>query len=68
MIKKDGGRYARDTENYSASPYYKQRMWLEIVDAAKIVIERGGADIRFVPPSEESERFFREHKEWQSTN
>lgn len=60
MIKKDGGAYARGTVNYNTTPEFKKAMWLEIVEAAKIVVERGGGNIRFRPPLEESERLFRE--------
>lgn len=60
MIKKDGGTYARETEYYGTSPYWKKRMWLEIVEAAKVVIAKGGGHIRFVPPIDDSERLWRE--------
>ena len=60
MIKKDGGTYARATVNYNTTPEYKRQMWLEIVEAAKVVIARGGGHIRFVPPIDDSERLWRE--------
>lgn len=53
-------KYKRDTENYSMKPEEKRLMWEQIVEAAKVVIEKGGADIKFVPPIEDSERYYRE--------
>lgn len=46
--------------NYNAPPYLKKRMWAEIVEAAKVVIAKGGGNIRFVPDVENSERLYRE--------
>lgn len=60
MVKVRTEPYKRDTERYSIRPEEKAKMWAQIVEAAKVVIELGGADIRFVPPIDESERFFRE--------
>lgn len=60
MIKKDGGTYARGTVNYNTTPEYKRDMWEQIVEAAKVVIERGGGDIKFRPPEEDSERMYRD--------
>ena len=41
-------KYARDTENYNIKPNGKARLWAEIVEAAQMVIDRGGGNIRFV--------------------
>ena len=60
MVKVRTEPYRRDTENYSIRPEEKAMLWEQIIEAAQVVIERGGADIRFVPPIDDSERFYRE--------
>ena len=60
MVKVRTEPYKRDTENYSVRPEEKARLWEQIVEAAKVVIAHGGANIRFVPPVDDSERFYRE--------
>ena len=60
MIKQDGTQYKRGRVNYNTTPEYKMQMWEHIVEAAKVVIERGGGDIKFRPPEEDSERMYRD--------
>lgn len=50
----------RNREDYSIRPEEKALYWEQIIEAAKVVIEKGGADIKFVPPMEDSERLYRE--------
>lgn len=47
---------------YYTKPYVKERLWEQIVDAAKVVVRYGGAGIRFVPDIDDSERLQREMK------
>lgn len=54
--------YARDTERYLISPEEKAELWRQIVEAAKVVIANGGADIRISVDIGESERLYRELK------
>lgn len=48
-------KYARDTEKYSIRPQQKAKMWAEIIEAAKVVIEKGGGNIKFVPGNREDD-------------
>lgn len=50
------------SKEYSCPAYIKKRLWLEIIEAAEVVIAKGGGGIRFRPNIEESERLFREKK------
>lgn len=49
--------------DYSISPKEKAAYWEKIVEAAKEVIARGGAGIKFVPPQEGPGRIYRKHKQ-----
>lgn len=39
-------------EGHSASPAYKRRMIVEIIDLARTITANGGGHIRFVPDAE----------------
>lgn len=62
MKKERTKPYARDTERYLISPEEKAELWRQIVEAAKVVIANGGADIRISVDIGESERLYRELK------
>lgn len=47
---------------YSATPEEKMKLWEEIVEAAKVVIANGGANIKISVDIGESERLYREIK------
>lgn len=47
-------------KSYNCPPYIKRKLWLEIIEAAKVVIAKGGGQIRFKACLEESERLYRE--------
>lgn len=46
--------------DYNCPPHLKKILWGEIIEAAKVVIAKGGAGIRFRPCIEDSERLQRE--------
>ena len=48
------------TREYSATPEEKKDLWRQIIEAAKVVIANGGADIRISVDIGESERLYRE--------
>ena len=50
------------TREYSATPEEKMDLWRQIIEAAKVVIANGGADIRISVDIGESERLYREMK------
>lgn len=60
MVKVREQPYKRGRENYHIEPEEKAMYWEQIVEAAKVVIAKGGADIKFVPPVDDSERYYRE--------
>ena len=47
-------------KEYTATPEEKAKLWAEIVEAAKVVVAKGGGGIRIKPNIEESERLYRE--------
>jgi hypothetical protein len=49
-------------DEYYTKPHIKERLWEQIVEAAKVVVRYGGEGIRFVPNIEDSERMQREMK------
>jgi len=49
-------------KDYNCPEYLKKRLWAEIVEAAEVVVAKGGGSIRFRPNIEESERLFREKR------
>lgn len=60
MVKVREEPYKRGRENYHIEPEEKAAYWEQIIEAAKVVIAKGGADIKFVPPVDDSERYYRE--------
>lgn len=60
MVKVRTEPYKRDTETYSMTPQEKARMWEQIVEAAKVIVAHGGANIRFTALLDDSERYYRE--------
>ena len=62
MVKVREQPYKRGRENYHIEPEEKARYWEQIVEAAKVVIANGGADIRISVDIGESERLYREMK------
>lgn len=47
-------------KEYSSTPEEKAKLWAEIVEAAKVVVAKGGGGIKIKPNIEESERLYRE--------
>ena len=62
MVKVREQPYKRGRENYHIEPEEKARYWEQIIEAAKVVIANGGADIRISVDIGESERLYRELK------
>lgn len=60
MVKVRTEPYKRDTETYSMTPQEKAKMWEQIVEAAKVIVDHGGGNIRFTTTFDDSERYYRE--------
>ena len=60
MVKVREQPYKRGRENYHMSPEEKADIWREIQQAAQVIIDKGGADIKFTAVLEDSERYYRE--------
>ena len=62
MRKERTKPYARDTTVYLISPEEKAELWRQIVEAAKVVIAKGGGNIPITTRLEDSEYMLREEK------